>query len=184
MVLETISSMQTYYLRLYTSGDRQCKLGYDSSLACDSFQLGQMVRFLSRIETLRLQSTIFDTGEGSLYTGSIDRLIESLRKCPEYQLDSNHAHCGLRTRLIPLLDWIQFWLEKDRGSPDLGLCAQCWKIRKSDYAWLDAKRPLIWQRSDSSVNTARMRRPATTGECSHRQFEVREMFTAVDRRWD
>jgi hypothetical protein len=45
-ILETINSLQAHFLRLYTSGERQCKLGYDTSLQCDSFQLGEMVRFL------------------------------------------------------------------------------------------------------------------------------------------
>ncbi|KAI7068001.1 hypothetical protein KC339_g15177 [Hortaea werneckii] len=41
-VLETIQSLQSYFLRLYASRDRQCRLGYDSSPQCDSFQLGEM----------------------------------------------------------------------------------------------------------------------------------------------
>ncbi|MCJ1304805.1 hypothetical protein MMC08_007618, partial [Hypocenomyce scalaris] len=41
-VLDTINSLQNHFLALYTSKQRQCKLGYDSSPQCDSFQLGEM----------------------------------------------------------------------------------------------------------------------------------------------
>lgn len=186
MVLETLGSIQTYFLKLYTSGDRQCKLGYDTSLACDSFQLGQMIKFLSKTGTLRLQCAVIDTTEDSLqYLGDIDRLTEDLRKCPNYQIDGNHTHCGLRDRMLPLLDWVQFWLEKDGGSPDLGLCLECWKQRRKEYAWCEAKRPLVWQKSRALANGNRLRRGAaiSSPQCSHRQFEVREMFTAAERDW-
>ncbi|KAG7140693.1 hypothetical protein HYQ46_007937 [Verticillium longisporum] len=43
-ILNTIASVQRHFLALYSSRDRQCKLGYDSSSACDSFQLGQMLK--------------------------------------------------------------------------------------------------------------------------------------------
>lgn len=49
-LLAALSSIPAHFLDLYThrtrNGLRQCKLGYDSSSACDSFQLGEMVKFL------------------------------------------------------------------------------------------------------------------------------------------
>jgi hypothetical protein len=179
-VLQTLGSIPSHFLKLYTSGDRMCKLGYDSSVACDSFQLGEMVKFLTRVGALRLQSALLDTEEPPHFAGDIERLVENLRRCPEYQINGDHAHCGLRTRLIPLMDWLQFWLDKDNGSPDLGLCAECWKSRRADYAWLGARRPLIWQRSDARANGIKGKAP---GRCSARQALVREMFVASDRNW-
>ncbi|KAL1598915.1 hypothetical protein SLS60_008060 [Paraconiothyrium brasiliense] len=44
-ILETINSLQSHFLKLYTSGERQCKLGYDTSIQCDSFQLGEMAPY-------------------------------------------------------------------------------------------------------------------------------------------
>lgn len=48
--MTALSSIPAHFLELYThrtrNGLRQCKLGYDSSSACDSFQLGEMVKFL------------------------------------------------------------------------------------------------------------------------------------------
>lgn len=40
-ILETIQSAQSWALTLYTSRERQCRLGYENSPQCDSFQLGK-----------------------------------------------------------------------------------------------------------------------------------------------
>ncbi|KAF2757000.1 hypothetical protein EJ05DRAFT_51032 [Pseudovirgaria hyperparasitica] len=159
-VLETLSSIPLYFLHLYMSGERQCKLGYDSSLACDSFQLGEMVRFLSRAGMLRVRSLLYDPINVTAYSGDIDRLVDSLRKCPKYQIDSNHAHCGLRSRMLPVLGWLQYWLDKDSGSPDLGLCPECFKARRGDYAWAEAKRPLMWRRTGTLSHTGKPKHAA------------------------
>ncbi|KAJ4291983.1 hypothetical protein N0V90_009881 [Kalmusia sp. IMI 367209] len=71
-ILETINSLQSHFLKLYTSGERQCKLGYDTSVQCDSFQLGEMVRFFTRLGTLRLQGTIYDNTEPTYHTGDVE----------------------------------------------------------------------------------------------------------------
>ncbi|RKF65445.1 putative hydroxyproline-rich glyco protein [Golovinomyces cichoracearum] len=113
-VLRTIASVQNQFLDLYSSRELQCKLGYDSSSSCDSFQLGEMIKFLSRKELLFLisfQPTLSEDLDSckwpDAYIGDINALIGSLRQCPSYQLDQNHKHCGLRTRLLPALDFIQ-----------------------------------------------------------------------------
>lgn len=66
------------------------------------------------------------------YDGDIEILITALRQCPSYQYDKNHAHCGLRTRLIPALDFIQamlaFGVSIDRGS---------WKVDRPRTSWED-----------------------------------------------
>ncbi|KAK4964488.1 hypothetical protein LTR66_012270 [Elasticomyces elasticus] len=176
-VLETIQSLQSHFLALYTSRERQCKLGYDSSVQCDSFQLGETIRFFSRSGTLRLQGTLFDTAEPpEPFAGEIADLVEALRKCPEYQIDKNHTHCGLRTRLIPLLDLVEAFLQ------DAGICGDCWESNRADYAWLDAKRPLIWKRSSIGLRSVQTpSRGLAVHEAKHRN--VREFFTAVERLW-
>ncbi|KAI6245908.1 hypothetical protein HI914_06018 [Erysiphe necator] len=122
-VLRTIASIQTQFLNLYSSRELQCKLGYVSSNNCDSFQLGEMVKFLTKKELLFLisfQPTLFDDDSESCswpkaYTGDIDTLIGKLRQCPSYKLDEYHSHCGLRSRLIPALDYIMSCLSVGLG---------------------------------------------------------------------
>lgn len=177
-ILETINSLQAHFLKLYTSGERQCRLGYDSSGQCDSFQLGEMVRFFMRQGTLRMQGTIYDPTEPTHYTGDIERLVESFRKVSSYQVDNNHAHCGLRSRLIPLLDLIHSHLSLDTGSQDIGICADCWNKNRSEYAWSSAKRPVMW-----TPNAFTGRRERRASGCLAKHVAVRDMFMAAERAW-
>ncbi|TVY76167.1 hypothetical protein LSUE1_G005558 [Lachnellula suecica] len=120
-VLRTIASVQTQCLALYTSKDRQCKLGYDSSGACDSFQLGEMIKFLSKKELLCLipfqAASPYDQDYiwPDAYPGDIETLIGLLRQCPSYQINQYHSHCGLRTKLLPALDYIKSCIETGVG---------------------------------------------------------------------
>ncbi|KAI4624262.1 uncharacterized protein J4E87_005761 [Alternaria ethzedia] len=189
-ILETINSVQAHFLKLYTSGERQCKLWYDTSLQCDSFQLGEMVRFFSKIDTVRLQGKIYDNTEPTYYLGDIDRLLSSLRQCSNYQVDSNHGHCGLRGRILPLLDLIQNQLSLDTGSLDIGICAECWNNHRSEYAWQLAKRPVMWAHPKSltgnralTTAVARKSHQRTPSSCLSRHVAVRDLFMAVERDW-
>ena len=49
------------------------------------------------------------------YQGDIELLIGILRQCPTYQIDSNHGHCGLRTKLLPALDFIRTCIDTGLG---------------------------------------------------------------------
>lgn len=49
------------------------------------------------------------------YTGDIELLIGILRQCPQYQIDSNHRHCGFRTMLLPALDFIRTCIDTGLG---------------------------------------------------------------------
>ncbi|KAH7128827.1 hypothetical protein B0J11DRAFT_431989 [Dendryphion nanum] len=191
-ILETINSLQAHFLRLYSSGERQCKLGYDTSAQCDSFQLGEMVRFLSKIKTIRMQGLIYDASEPTHYSGDIDRLIDSLRQTSSYQIDRNHAHCGLRVRIIPLLDLIQSHISLETGSPDVGICADCWNHNRRLYAWSFVKRPVSWVQSKalnagrslaSPMPNANRGHQRTPSSCLARHVVVRDMFMAVERDW-
>jgi hypothetical protein len=95
-VLRTIASIQNQFLTRYSSSkDRQCKLGYDSSSSCDSFQLGEMIKFLTKKKLLSLVPFQEDPDYilPETYNGDLDYLITILRQCPSYQIDHNHAHC-------------------------------------------------------------------------------------------
>ncbi|KAH7406950.1 hypothetical protein DE146DRAFT_607834 [Phaeosphaeria sp. MPI-PUGE-AT-0046c] len=189
-ILETINSLQAHFLKLYTSGERQCKLGYDTSLQCDSFQLGEMVRFFHKIDTVRLQGKIYDNTEPTYYLGEIERLLVSLRQCSNYQVDSNHAHCGLRSRLLPLLDLILNQISLETGSLDIGICSDCWTHHRVEYAWHLAKRPVLWAHprsltSNRSLANGHRRKghQRTPSSCLTRHVAVRDLFMAVDKDW-
>jgi hypothetical protein len=187
-ILETINSLQAHFLKLYTSGDRQCKLGYDTSVQCDSFQLGEMVRFFHKIDTVRLQGKIYDNTEPTYYLGDIERLLLALRQCSNYQVDSNHAHCGLRSRILPLIDFVQNQMNLDTGSLDIGLCADCWADRRKEYAWSLAKRPVLWTYpKHGMINRVLPYGPKghqrTPSSCLARHAAVRDVFMATERDW-
>ncbi|KAF2124851.1 hypothetical protein P153DRAFT_361016 [Dothidotthia symphoricarpi CBS 119687] len=182
-ILETINSLQAHFLKLYTSGERQCKLGYDTSLQCDSFQLGEMIRFFTKIDTLRMQGKIYDNTEPTYYLGDIDRLLMSLRQSSNYQVDSNHSHCGLRSRFLPLVDQIQNQLSLDTGSLDIGICADCWTHHRPEYAWYMAKRPVLWTSRTLGNGCLRKGHQRTPSSCLSKHLAVRDLFMAVEKNW-
>lgn len=168
-VLETLQSLQTHSVGLYTSRERQCRLGYENSAQCDSFQLGEMIRFLSRIGTLQARGSILDTSEYlEPYDGDVYNLIDDLRKAPEYQIDRYHTHCGIRTKLIPLLDLVTESLQHT------GVCSECWSENRIEQSWSKSKRPLMWKRS-----TFRSR------NLSHKDLHanIKALFMAEQRDW-
>ncbi|KAJ1338468.1 dihydrolipoyllysine-residue acetyltransferase [Microdochium nivale] len=135
-VLNTVAGIQQHFLALYSSrsSPRQCKLGYDSSAACDSYQLGEIVRFLANKSLLFL----VDFSPGSLDRivetprVSVDSLLATLRQCPSYQVDKNHNNCGLRTRMLPVLDFVQGLI----GTNAVPVTTQGWRTDRAQTAWL------------------------------------------------
>ena len=132
-------------MSLYTSKVRQCKMFYDSSVACDSFQLGEMVRFFVSKNLFTFLSPISPpTDEDAYpkpYAGDIETLVKELKMCPSWQYDSNHAHCGLRTRLIPALDYIAPMLNLG-----VGLDWKSWKRDQVSASWdipAEEKKPFV-----------------------------------------
>ena len=96
-------------------------MGYDSSAACDSFQLGEMIKFLTKKDLLSLVPFQAVSPEDrdyiwpDAYSGDIENLIGLLRQCPSYQINQYHSHCGLRTKLLPALDYIKSCIETGVG---------------------------------------------------------------------
>ena len=171
-IMNTITDLQAHFLRVYgaleddaernrpqtkhsmimtavSSNVRpfQCRWGFDNSKACDSFHLGEMVRFFTmRSKTIFIGSTLIDPGydnssdgeeDGDDHDGREDEnhlnvtlgdekkqhqdgfdrtasvtstdllsITSSLRQIPDYQIDNNHTGCGIRRRLLPVLDCI------------------------------------------------------------------------------
>ncbi|MCJ1295564.1 hypothetical protein MMC34_007127 [Xylographa carneopallida] len=174
-ILTTISSLQSYYLQKYVSGRRQCRLGYDSSPQCDSFQLGEMIRFFSRKGTLDLQSQIVEHDYSLAYPGSIDQLLISLKECPAYQIDSNHKHCGLRTKLIPALESMQ-WTYQQAGQ--IGVCLSCWRRDRLRVSWHESPAGGKWQHVSAHV----IRKSNAPCGFDHRATML--MCMADSREWD
>jgi hypothetical protein len=172
-ILETIQSMQIFFLGQYSSRARQCRLGYDTSPECDSFQFGEMVRFFLRAGTLRLENMIIATAEeqsAPSYDGDLHLLLDRLKQIPEYQVDRNHSHCGIRTRLVPFADLISASMQQ------IGLCGDCWAEDRHSHAWLSAKRPLKWRRQADGVNLR-------VQDHARRHASVREFLMAGDKDW-
>ena len=174
-LLETIQSLQVYFLGQYSSRARQCRLGYDTSPECDSFQFGEMVRFFLRAGTLRLENLIIPTATSeenpaSSYDGDLHLLLDRLKQIPEYQVDRNHSHCGIRTRLVPFADLITASMQQ------IGLCGECWAEDRHSHSWLGAKRPLKWRRQADGVNLR-------VQDHARRHASVREFLMAGEKDW-
>jgi hypothetical protein len=124
-ILATIFSIQRHFLSLYTSRTRQCKLGYESSASCDSYQLGEMVKFLTSRGLLYLADFSFylpspsadsrsqsgiHTRNPDFATTDIGHVLSTLKQIPAYQIDKHHTNCGLRARVLPVLEFVQAML--------------------------------------------------------------------------
>jgi hypothetical protein len=182
-LLETLESLQSHFLKLYSSTDRQCKLGYDTSPQCDSFQLGEMIRFFQRINSLRLEGTLATKDGIEAYSSDIERILDALHSCNSYQINQHHSHCGLRTRLVPLLEALHPFIRQGQVM-DLGICGECWRLHRSDYAWTLAKRPIMWgRRKLLSLITPRARIEPGSTACLASHARIRELCMARERDW-
>ena len=179
MILTTISSLQRFFLSRYIGGQRQCRLGYDSSPQCDSFQLGEMVRFFTRKGTLSLQSMLIDRDNFQFYKGSIERLFSSLRECPPYQLDSNHSHCGLRdSDFMPALRHLEWMCTQ---TDQIGVCLQCWRNHRSEHSWRSRLAGDPWRYKQSMHQERRYEKQFRVREHDH--SAAKNLFTATEHVW-
>lgn len=163
-MLDTLTSIQKHFINLYIKKP-QCRLGYGSSPACDSFQLGEMVKFLSRKGTITMGNTFGPAPEDlEPYDGSINDIISRLRVCTTYQLDENHTHCGLRTRLIPILNTLEL--------RQAAICLPCWEVDRTEESWLDSPEQGRWTFTKQGLARG----------CEEHQ-KAKSMFTAETRDW-
>ncbi|KAI9750901.1 MAG: hypothetical protein M1815_001512 [Lichina confinis] len=175
LILETVNSLVVDFLGPYTSKQRQCSLGYSNSAECDSFQLGEAIRFLSRIGTVQVQGLIYDTHVGEPTARSISEIISTLRQVPSYQIDQHHSHCGLRTKLTPPLQFLQFVL--DYG---VGVCRDCWKHDRPNSRWSNAAAAGKWTMPHVWSDWFPTGRPRS---CKEHEAKIKALFTASARQW-
>jgi hypothetical protein len=141
-----------------------------------------MVRFFSKIDTLRLEGTLCGGDASEPYHGTFQRLLDLLRQSPTYQIDKNHTHCGLRTKLAPLLNQLEPYLLIG-GVPDVGICGECWHAHRNRYAWSQAKRPVLWRAPTVSSTAGKSRGVMGSEACLEFHIKVRNMCTASSRDW-
>ncbi|KAK8862203.1 hypothetical protein PGQ11_008438 [Apiospora arundinis] len=146
-ILNTLASIPRHFLALYSSRTRQCKLGYDSSAACDSYQLGEMFKFFVNKNLLFLVDfspasldRIVDT---SLMP--VESILAALKQVPSYQIDSHHKNCGLRTRILPVLEFVQALLSAN----SVPVACGAWKASKRQTTTSNKK-----QQQQQSTKTA------------------------------
>ncbi|KAL9017336.1 MAG: hypothetical protein Q9185_005334 [Variospora sp. 1 TL-2023] len=167
-----LGGVEDYFLGLYNSREEQCKLRYDSSRACDYFQMGEMIRFFTRKGTLALQCTLSGSdGKSEAYRGSLVELLRALRDCPSYQIDKNHTHCGLRTRFIPRLNLIE-------PLKQVGLCLRCWKHERRNESWLEYPTTEKWWCGFHAVDQTKSQCGAIFSD-----HQAKLMYTASVRDW-
>ncbi|RSL95452.1 hypothetical protein CEP52_012063 [Fusarium oligoseptatum] len=183
-ILNTIASVQRHFLALFSSRERQCKLGYDSSAACDSFQLGQMLKFFVGKNLLFL----VDYSPASLNSVpdtamvEIEELLSTLQQCPSYQVDKHHTNCGLRVRLEPIVGYMRSMLSANV----VPISYASWKKQRAETSWV----PLQDQASngDTTKRFAFTRALANDQRLRHEgAFYVdrmaKAMFTAEEWDW-
>jgi len=145
-ILRTVASVPSFFLRLYMPASRssttnlQCRRGYDSSPSCDSYQLGEAVRFLVNKQLFFLVNFSGDQGldeamartNGYATATDVNHVISVLRQLPSYQIDKNHLNCGLRLRVLPILDFIQSSL----SSGAVAVSRTGWKRDPEGSSWV------------------------------------------------
>ena len=181
-ILLTIASLQNHIVTTFASRNRQCRLGYDSSPQCDSFQLGEFIKFLSRIGALNIQASFAAPNSADVDSeDDIRTLIASLRTCPAYQVDSNHGHCGPKKSLMTGLLFIEHFLTDFSA----GICWQCWEDPRSEQRWTEAKPPLRFDRKSIGKGTRPLFR-LDVGECprASEHAMARDFFLAKDKGWE
>lgn len=187
-ILQTFGTLQSYMLTCYASKVRKCWLGYDSSPQCDSFQLGEFVKFLARNGLLDLRASILGTSseeadsqqlDNEEYQGDIRSLLATFRKCPAYQLDSNHGHCGPKKDLMAGLDIIT------TNISNASICWRCWQNGAANHRWNSANRPLLFDRKTAGkLGMAALK--ANSSRCPKEADHafVRDFFLAKDKGWE
>ncbi|PHH87909.1 hypothetical protein CDD83_8251 [Cordyceps sp. RAO-2017] len=184
-ILNTVASVQRHFLRLYASRDRQCKLGYDSSAACDAFQLGQMLKFLIAKELLFL----VDFGPASLDIVpdtsllDVDELLATLKQCPNYQVDKHHTNCGPQIRIKAIMDYIRSMLSANA----VCISHHDWSRRRAEATWVEPEdktrlrdedgRPFSFTRA--IANDQRLQYEGAL----HADRMARSLFTATSWDW-
>lgn len=159
---------------LYIFEPNQCRFGYDSSLACNYYQLGQTVRFFRRTRTLRFESMLQSSEESTLCHRNILEIIATLKACPEYQIDSNHKHCGIRNKFMEALRSIV-------PEHQVGICGRCWGNDATKESWGDSPECGEWKYRFPFHSQPSQSSNRPDGCSVHRNAKT--MYTAKSRDW-
>ena len=192
-LLSAIASIPQSLLRPYLSNPRvlpNCRLGYDTSPQCDSFQLGETLRFFVRKGLLSSNLSLLFSPEPAqpiTWSGTLTSLIKTMKEMPNRQLNHHHQHCGIRSLLVRLLAGIELLLQRDN---ELGLCLYCFKQRKpkSGASWYRERHGGMW-RGEMNVGSVSAYRFSgrhcedlpCRAEASHKMLW--KVFTADDWDW-
>lgn len=166
-VLKTIDSLQMHFFGLYTSKITQCKMFYGDSPQCDSFQLGEMIKFFSKKGLMSISSSFAPSTAAIDAPDNAMTILGRLQECPSYQIDQNHGRCGLRTKLLVPLSRLN-----PRGQ--VGLCLVCWRANRHAESWLESPPSKEWAFSPNI--------PLRWEQCKEHRA-VKEMYTADLRDW-
>lgn len=113
----------------------------------------------------------------------VDSILATLRQCPGYQVDKYHNNCGLRTRILPVIDFIKALLSTN----SVPLSRLPWKNDRKKNAWLPREdeedgldalaKPFKFTRAMSSDQRLRFEHTMGTEKFA------RDVFTASSWNW-
>lgn len=182
--MESVWSLIHACITAYSSKTRQCRLGYDTSPQCDSFQLGEFIRFLTRCNLLQFTSNLTFEQPATGNRKDVSETLTTLKGCPNYQLDSNHSHCGPRKQLLAGLRFIESCLTES----EIGICLDCWNDRNNvQRSWSQGRDALIFDVARASRERARWRgmpRGHATHSSPHQENAASGFFTAEEKLWN
>lgn len=157
-------------------GLRQCKLGYDSSSACDSFQLGEMVKFLVSKNLLFLTSFAPAPSSPSAAGGDgvpadfaavdVHSVLAALKQCHNYQVDRHHTNCGLRTRITPILEYV-------------GAMLSASVVQVASAGWRRDRRHTSWVQQAAAEEEGEGKKAAATSSGSSGRFGGKRDFVVA-----
>lgn len=61
----------------------------------------------------------------------VNSILAALKQCPNYQVDRHHTNCGLRTRLMPILEYVTSMISASVVQVNL----QGWKRERRKTSW-------------------------------------------------
>ncbi len=112
----------------------------------------------------------------------VNHVLTIMRQCPSYQIDPHHTNCGLRTRLLPVLDYIQSML----SSNIVGVVHRSWGNDRAASTWVsdsqgddaeDGRTEFRFTRSLSGDQRLRFEGAMATDRMARR------LFTATEWDW-
>ncbi|KAJ6120983.1 hypothetical protein N7523_005263 [Penicillium sp. IBT 18751x] len=184
----------------------QCRAGFGNGSQCDLFHLGQMTRFFAlKSKSIFLGSTLIDPdfslaededdeqngiAQSTGYTtppSNIISLFASLKQYPDYQIDTSHHGCGVRRRILPVLNCIEKYILDPRGL--LGIDYREWKdsSKRSQIQWgskTGRKGPIVDIRFEKIVSIHMPSPNDSFVSASTSEDEARFLFTAKKRNWE